>query len=137
MLLAEPIRARTGWDWYALGLRGTAALTLLIIGINLLAAWAWQKARMTGDLARKLQRVGLCALGLYFLGGGWLTYAHFRRSPELAKEPYPFLNGARIRKGLPPTADGLSHDPVEVARERVRRKLKLSADERRLLESNP
>ena len=55
-------------------------------------------------------------------------------SPELAREPYAFLNTARARKGLPPTPDGLSHDPLEVAREKARRGLRTSAEERRLLD---
>jgi hypothetical protein len=66
---------------------------------------------------RKLQRRALLAFGIWFLAGGWITYHHFHRSPELALEPYPFLNAARIRKGLPPTPDGLSRDPEEAVRE--------------------
>jgi len=137
LMLAAPIRHLTGWDWYALGWGGTLGLTGLVILLNLLAAWGWQRARMAGDRAWKVQRVGLWLLLVYFLAGGWMTYAHFRRSPEFAKDPFPFLNAARVRKGLPATVDGLSHDPLELARERARRRMKLSGEDRRLLESAP
>jgi hypothetical protein len=120
-----------------MGWAGTLTLTAVIIGVNLAAGVAWQAIRQQGDRARKIQRRALIVLGVYFLAGGWLTYFHYRRSPELAREPYLFLNQARIRKGLPPTPDGLSQDPLEVAREKARRKLKLNAEERRMLESRP
>ena len=45
----------------------------------------------------------------------------------MAKEPYRFLNAARIRKGLPPTPDGLTRDPEEFFREAERRRMQLSA----------
>jgi uncharacterized membrane protein len=128
VLLVEPIRMRTGWNWYALGWTGTLTLTAVILSLNLAAGVAWQKVRQTQDLARKLQRLGLAVLGCWFLLGGWLTYFHFRKSPELATEPYPFLNAARVRKGLQPTPDGLSRDPEEYFREIQRRKMKLDPD---------
>ncbi len=135
LLLVEPLRVRTGWDWYTMGWTGTLLMTGVIIAVNLGAGVAWQWVRQQGALAWKIQRAALVVLGVWFLAGGWLTYFHFRTSPELAREPYPFLNSARIRKGLPPTSDGLSQDPREVAREKARRKLKLSPEERRMLES--
>jgi type VI protein secretion system component VasK len=135
VLLVEPLRVRTGWDWYSMGWAGTLTLTAAIIALNLAAGVAWQKIRQQGDRAWKIQRTALIILGVWFLAGGWLSYFHFRKSPELAREPYPFLNAARVRKGLSPTPDGLSQDPLEVVREKVRRKLKLSADEQRMLES--
>jgi len=137
VLLVEPLRVRTGWDWYSMGWMGTLSMTAVIIAANLAAGVAWQNIRKQGDRAWKIQRTALIVLGCWVLAGGWLTYFHFRKSPELAREPYPFLNAARIRKGLSPTPDGLSQDPREVARERVRRKLKLSEEERRVLESRP
>jgi uncharacterized membrane protein len=135
LLLAEPVQRATGWGWYSLGWGGTLSLTAVIIALNLLAGLAWQAVRREPERMRRLQRRALVALGIWFLAGGWLTYAHFRRSPELATEPYPFLAGARARKGLPPTPDGLSRDPREAARERARLGMKLSAAEQRLLES--
>jgi len=122
LLLAAPIRARTGWEWYGLGWGGTLGLTAAITAANLVACVQWQKLRGQPARAWKLQRAGLIALGVWFLAGGWVTYYHFRRSPELATEPYGFLNAARIRKGLPPTPDGLSRDPLEAVREKVRLK---------------
>jgi hypothetical protein len=82
----------------------------------------WQKIRQEPARAWKLQRVGLILLGSWFLLGGWVTYHHFHRSPELATEPYRFLNAARIRKGLAPTPDGLSRNPEEGVREKLRLK---------------
>jgi uncharacterized membrane protein len=122
LLLAEPIRVRTGWAWYSLGWTGTLALTAVVIATSLAAAVCWRTLRGEPERAWKLQRAGLMALGLWFLGGGWITYHHFHRSPELATEPYGFLNAARIRKGLAPTPDGLSRDPLEGVREKVRLK---------------
>ncbi len=133
-LLADPIKARTGWDWYALGWAGTLTLTVVIIGLNLAAGVAWQNIRTNPVRTWKIQRTALYALGIWFIAGGWITFHHFRRSPELAVEPYPFLNSARIRKGLPPTSDGLSHDPMEGIREKARLHGKLTAEEKRLLE---
>jgi hypothetical protein len=75
---------------------------------------------------RWLQHKGVAALGIWFVLGGWWTFRHFLQSPELAKEPYHFLNAARVRKGLPPTPDGLSRDPGEYFREAERRRMHLS-----------
>lgn len=135
LLLAEPIARRTGWGWYELGWPGTLALTAGIILVNLGAGVAWQRVRRDAGRTWKLQRAGLIFLGFWFLAGGWLTYHHFHRSPELATEPYGFLNAARVRKGLAPTPDGLSRDPMEGVREKLRLKGKLNAQERQLLES--
>ena len=120
-----------------MGWTGTLTLTAVIIALNLAAGVAWQRVRQQGDRAWKIQRAGLVMLGVWFLAGGWLSYFHFRKSPELAREPYPFLNAARVRKGLAPTPDGLSRDPLEVVREKARRRLKLSEEERRMLGTRP
>jgi uncharacterized membrane protein len=122
VLLAEPIRFRAGWEWHSLGWTGTLALTAAVIAATLAACVQWQKIRPQPVRAWKLQRAGLTVLGVYFLGGGWVTYHHFHRSPELATEPYSFLNAARIRKGLAPTPDGLSRDPQEAVNEKLRLK---------------
>ncbi|BDU72102.1 heparan-alpha-glucosaminide N-acetyltransferase domain-containing protein [Mesoterricola silvestris] len=135
LLLADPIRLRTGWGWYQLGWTGTLALTAALIALNLAAGVAWQKVRLDPARTRRLQRRALLALGIWFVAGGWVTYHHFRRSPELATEPYAFLKAARARKGLPPTPDGLSRDPLEGIREKVRLHGKLTPEEKRLLES--
>jgi uncharacterized membrane protein len=121
LLLAAPVRTRAGWEWYALGWTGTLALTAAVTAASLWAAVWWQRMRRE-QRARRLQRAALMALCVYFLAGGWITYHHFRRSPELATEPYAFLSAARARKGLPPTPDGLSRDPEEGAREKLRLK---------------
>jgi uncharacterized membrane protein len=135
VMLAEPVRSRLGWEWHSMGWGGTLAMTIAVIALNLMAAQAWQSIR--GDAGRvwRLQKAGLAALGIWFLVGGWYSYLRLQTSPELAKEPYAFLHAARARKGLPPTPDGLSHDPREIAKEKARRKLKLSEEERRLLDS--
>ncbi len=135
ILLAEPIRSRLGWEWHSMGWAGTIAMTLAVISLNLAAAVAWQRIRQDAERMRTLQRWGLSVLGIWFLAGGWWSYRYYQRSPELAKEPYAFLNEARVRKGLPPTPDGLSRDPLEVAREKARRKRRLSPHEQRLLDS--
>lgn len=135
VLLAAPVRSRIGWEWYSMGWPGVLAMTAAIIALNLAAAVAWQKTREIPGQSWRLQKLGLAALGIYFLCGGWWSYRKFTRSPELAQEPYAFLPAARARKGLPPTLDGLSHEPLEIAKEKARRKLRLSTEERRLLDS--
>jgi hypothetical protein len=126
VLLSPAIIGLTGWGWGSLGWTGTLLLTAAIIGLNLLAALAWQQVRHQPDLMRRLQHRAVVVLGIWFVLGGWWTFRHFLQSPELAKEPYRFLNAARARKGLPPTPDGLCRDPEEYFREAQRRKLKLS-----------
>lgn len=135
LMLADPIKAVTGWGWYTQGWTGTLLLTAGVIGVNLMAGLAWQKARSHPERAKLLQRRFVGALGIWFLVGGWLTFFHFRKSPELATEPYGFLPAARARKGLPPTPDGLSRDPMEAVREKQRRRIALKPEEQRLLES--
>jgi uncharacterized membrane protein len=124
LLLAPPVRDRLGLQWYSHGWPGTLLLTALVIAATLGACVLWQRTRLDPVRTWKLQRVGLVALGLYFLAGGWLTYRYLQRNPELATEPYAFLNEARLRKGLPATVDGLSHDPEEIARAEARVKHK-------------
>jgi uncharacterized membrane protein len=128
VLLAPAVIALTGWGWGSLGWTGTLLLTALIIGLNLWAGLAWQKVRQTPERMRSLQRRAVAVLGVWFVLGGWWTFRHFLQSPELAKEPYRFLNAARARKGLPPTPDGLCRDPEEYFREAERRKLRLSPE---------
>jgi uncharacterized membrane protein len=135
-LLSEPIRSRFGLEWYSMGWTGTLSMTFWIISLNLAAAVAWQKVRNNAESTWRFQKLGLALLGVWFLTGGWWTYRSLNRSPELAREPYAFLNAARIRKGLEPTPDGMSHDPLEIAREKVRRNRRLSAEEQRLIDSS-
>jgi hypothetical protein len=135
ILLREPIRALTGWDRHSMDWTGTLIMTVAMIAFNLAVAVAWQGIRKTPERMWRFQKAALAVLGVWFLAGGWYTFRHFWRSPELAKEPYSFLNRARVRKGLIPTPDGLSHDPLEGAREKARIGMKLSDAERRLLES--
>ncbi len=127
VLLAPAVIGFTGWGWGSLGWTGTLLMTALIIGLNLWAGIAWQQVRQTPERMRWLQHKAVAVLGLWFVMGGWWTFRHFLRSPELAKEPYRFLNAARARKGLPPTPDGLCLDPEEYFREAERMKLHLSA----------
>jgi uncharacterized membrane protein len=126
VLLAPAVIGLTGWGWSSLGWAGTLLMTALIIGLNLWAGVAWQKIRQTPERMRWLQQKAVATLGVWFVLGGWWTFRHFLQSPELAKEPYHFLNAARVRKGLPPTPDGLCRDPEEYFREAERRKLHFS-----------
>ncbi|MCE1229952.1 MAG: DUF1624 domain-containing protein [Firmicutes bacterium] len=135
VLLAPVVVGLTGWGWYSLGWVGTLTMTAVVIALNLWAGVVWQNIRKTPDFMRRLQRLAVAVLGVWFVVGGWWTVRHYVTSPELAKEPYLFLNAARVRKGLPPTTDGLSHDPKEAAQEKARRGLRLNDEERRLLES--
>ncbi|WP_243304880.1 heparan-alpha-glucosaminide N-acetyltransferase domain-containing protein [Geothrix oryzisoli] len=128
VLLAPAVVALTGWGWGDLGWTGTLSMTALIIALNLAVGVWWQKVRKMPDLMRRLQHRAVAVLGVWFVLGGWWTFRHFLRSPELAKEPYAFLNAARARKGLAPTPDGLCRDPEEYFREAERRKLHLSPE---------
>lgn len=130
VLLSPLVIGLTGLGWGSLGWAGTLLLTAAIIAFNLWAGVAWQQVRQTPDRMKRLQRQAVAALGVWFVLGGWWTVGHFMRSPELAKEPYRFLNAARARKGLPPTPDGLCRDPEEYLREAERRKLHLSPEAR-------
>ena len=116
----------TGWDWGTLGWTGTLLISAALIVINLWACIAWRKVRETPLLMRRLQRYAVSVLAVWFLAGGWWTFRFYLESPELAKEPHFFLNSARVRKGLPPTPDGLCRNPEEYFRESARRKLNLS-----------
>lgn len=133
ILLMEPVRMRTGWGLQALGWTGTLTLTAVIIAVNLAAGLLWQRVRQTPERMRKIQKMALLALGIYFLAGGWFTFRYYWKSPELARESYPFLNRARLRKGLPATSNGLSQDPQEVAREKARIGMRNREAERQLL----
>ena len=139
VLLAPGVIALTGLGWGSLGWTGTLLMTAAVIGLNLWAGIAWQNVRHTPDLMRRLQHRAVAVLGVWFVLGGWWTFRHFLQSPELAKEPYGFLNAARVRKGLPPTPDGLCRDPEEYFRETERLKLRLSeaarADASRLIQA--
>lgn len=130
VLLAPAVIGLTGWGWGSLGWPGTLLLTALIIGLNLWAGVAWQEVRQTPERMRWLQQKAVAVLGVWFVLGGWWTFRHFLQSPELAKEPYRFLNAARVRKGLPPTPDGLSRDPEEYFREAERRRMHLGPEAR-------
>ncbi len=126
VLLSAPVLRWTGLDWNTLGWPGTLAMTLGVLGVTLAAGVTWQRIRETPERMRRLQRLGVAALFLWFLVGGWWTFRYYVESPELAKEPYRFLNAARVRKGLAPTPDGLSRDPSELEREAQRRKARLT-----------
>ncbi len=120
LLMTPFVIGLTGWDWNTQGWAVTGLLTVAIVGFNLWAGVAWQRVRKDVPRMRRLQRAGLAVLALNFIAGGWFTFRFLLQSPELAREPYPFLNAARERKGLPPTVDGLSRDPEEVFREEAR-----------------
>jgi hypothetical protein len=126
VLLTPFFLGLTGWDWGTQGWTGTLLLTAAVIGINLWAGITWRKVRQTPQLMRRIQRYAISALAVWFLVGGWWTFRFYLESPELAKEPYAFLNSARDRKGLPPTPDGLCRNPEEYFREADRRQLHLS-----------
>jgi uncharacterized membrane protein len=130
VLLSPAVVGLTGWGWGTLGWAGTLLMTAALIALSLWAGVLWQRVRQRADLMRSLQHKAVAVLGLWFLLGGWWTFRHFVQSPELAKEPYRFLNAARVRKGLPPTPDGLSRDPEEFFREAARRKIHFSAEAR-------
>lgn len=138
-MLTPSFIARTGWGWETQGRLGTMLITATVIAINLGAGLLWQKIRATPERMRALQRGALAALVLWFFVGGWPTYRFFLHSPELAREPYPFLNAARARKGLPPTPDGLCRDPEEYFRAARYWKMPMDAGEqaraRKLIEA--
>lgn len=129
LLLAPPVVRLTGLGWNSLGWPGTLAMTAAVIGVNLAAGVAWQRIRETPDRMRRLQRAAVAALSVWFLLGGWWGFRFYLGSPELAREPYRFLNAARVRKGLAPTPDGLSRDPGEVQREALRRRVRVTPED--------
>lgn len=120
VLMAAPIVAFTGLEWNSRGWPTVILLTSLVVAANLALGVWWQTMRRDHERMRRTQRRALAILGIWAVFGGWWTFRHFLQSPELAKEPYPFLNAARARKGLPPTPDGLPVNPEEVQRERER-----------------
>lgn len=124
----------TGWDWGTQGWTGTILLTSSVIVVNLGAGMLWQRVRKTPERMRRLQRFAVSVLAVWFLAGGWWTFRFYLQSPELAREPYPFLNAARARKGLPATADGLCRDPQEYFREAERRKVRIGGEARGKIE---
>ncbi|HJW72489.1 MAG TPA: hypothetical protein VJ486_06490, partial [Geothrix sp.] len=130
VLLTPAVMGLTGWTWGSLGWTGTLTLTAAIIAFNLAVGVWWQSVRRDAVHMRSLQHKAVAVLGIWFVLGGWWTFRHFLQSPELAKEPYVFLNAARVRKGLPPTPDGLCRDPQEYFREAERRHLRLSDEAR-------
>ncbi len=130
LMLTPPVVALTGWDWHSLGWTGTLSVAAGLIACNLAVGVWWQKVRTTPERMRNLQRKAVALLALWFLVGSWWTLRYFLRSPELAREPYAFLNAARERKGLAPTPDGLCRDPQEYFREAARRGIRLSPEMR-------
>ncbi len=126
LLLAQPVIAISGLDWNTQGWLVTLILTALVVGANIAVAMWWQRVRADVEHMKQLQHVAVSALAIWFLVGGWWTFRYYLRSPELAREPYEFLNAARARKQLPPTPDGLTRDADEYFREAEHRHVKLS-----------
>ncbi len=122
VLLYPFVTNLTGWTWYSQGAMGTLIFIVVITAVNLMAAVQWQKIRKRPEVMRRLQLQGLSLLLVWFLAGHWWTYIYYLKSPELATEPYPFLNTARIRKGLIPTSDGMALNEQEFLKEMNRRK---------------
>jgi uncharacterized integral membrane protein len=126
LLMNASVVAFTGFEWNSQGWPVTLLLTAVVVGTTLAGGILWQRIRREPERMKRLQRVGLAALAVWFLVGGWWTFRHYLQSPELAREPYPFLNAARARKGLAPTADGLTRDPDEYFREAAKRKVRIN-----------
>lgn len=126
LLMSAAVVALTGFEWNSQRWPVTLLLTVLVAGASLAGGILWQRVRLEPGRMRRLQRAGLSALAVWFLMGGWWTFRHYLQSPELAREPYPFLNAARARKGLAPTPDGLTRDPEEYFREAARRNLRIN-----------
>jgi uncharacterized membrane protein len=126
VLLSQPVMDLMGWQWNSQGWAFTLFMVALVMAISLGCALWWQSVRKAPARMRDLQRWGLSALALWFLVGNWWTFRHYLRSPELAREPYVFLNSARERKGLPPTPDGLCRDPDEYFAEAAARGIVLN-----------
>ena len=121
VLLSQPVMDLMGWQWNSQGWAFTLLMTACVVAMTLAFSLWWQSVRKTPIRMKNLQRMGLSALALWFLMGNWWTFRHYLRSPELAREPYVFLNSARERKGLPPTPDGLTRDPEEFFTEAAKR----------------
>lgn len=121
LLLYPKVIAVTGWDWYTQGTVMTLVLIGVIITLSLGIGIVWQRIRKDALRMHQLQRQGVFILLVWFLVGHWWTYLYYLKSPELAIEPYSFLNMARIRKGLNPTRDGRCIDPEEFLKESTRR----------------
>jgi len=126
VLLSQPVMDLMGWQWNSQGWAFTLFMAAVVMAISLGFALWWQSVRKTPMRMRDLQRWGVSALALWFLVGNWWTFRHYLRSPELAREPYVFLNAARERKGLPPTPDGLTRDPDEYFAEAADRGIHLN-----------
>src|SRR5690348_16323451 len=126
VLLSQPVMDLMGWQWNSQGWAFTLFMAALVMAISLGFALWWQSVRKAPARMRDLQRWGVSALALWFLAGNWWTFRHYLRSPELAREPYVFLNAARERKGLPPTPDGLTRNPDEYFAEAANRGIPLN-----------
>jgi len=126
LLMSAAVVAFTGFEWNSQGWPVTLLLTAAVVGTTLAGGILWQRVRQEPERMRRLQRAGLSALAVWFLMGGWWSFRHYLQSPELAREPYPFLNAARARKGLAPTPDGLTRDPEEYFREAERRRIRIN-----------
>ncbi|MBS1767072.1 MAG: DUF1624 domain-containing protein [Acidobacteria bacterium] len=126
LLMSQPVLDLMGWQWNSQGWAFTLMMAGVVLGISLSFALWWQKVRKDPVRMRSLQRAGLAFLAVWFLIGNWWTFRHYLRSPELAREPYVFLNAARERKGLPPTPDGLCRNPDEYFAEAEARDIKLN-----------
>ncbi len=126
VMLSQPVMDLMGWQWNSQGWAFTLSMAALTIAISLGFALWWQRVRQTPPRMKELQRLAVSALALWFLCGNWWTFRHYLRSPELAREPYVFLNNARERKGLPTTPDGLCRNPDEYFAEAAARGIKLN-----------
>lgn len=133
LLLTPAVVGLTGWDWHTLGWAGTLPLTAAVIAASVGAGFGWQWLERRDDLKNQVLRWAGATLAVWFLLGNWWTFRFLVHSPELAPEPYPFLNASRVKKGLSPTPDGLSRDAEEVFREAARRKIRLSETRRRVI----
>ena len=97
LLLAKPVRTALGLEWHSLGWPATLVITFVLIVLNLLAAMGWQAVRREPERARRLQRLGVLGLALWFVLGGLAAFGYYHLYPEKLQKARAALGPALLR----------------------------------------